>query len=357
VKSDAELVTGPGWVEVRRAGLRDQRIRAKDIVGASTAEVEGGVLLTLAHKARRTPILLEVATEDDAEVVRRALGIGHGGFGALSWQATRTGLTTWGILGRIAWAVGPFVILALKQFAPSVKFLGVFALLGMMLGLVLTFVDWFSGLALPAPPIGMDARGVTVWTKAGWSLVPYAEIGDVRVEPDRIVLETSRGEVATERSRFAWNGEGLSDEDARALAAQVTSAARRARGQGRPKDDRASQLETLRRRDDEPAREWLLRLDALGRTLDGGGYRGTSLDTKDLLSVLDDPEADPALRAGVARVLRSSAVPDAKIRIDAAVATTHDEQAARFLRVATGDDLDAAAFEIGSAEPARRGRT
>jgi hypothetical protein len=221
----------------------------------------------------------------------------------------------------------------------------------MIIGLVLAIVDWFSVLALPAPPLVMDARGVTVWTARGWTLVPYAEIGDVRIAPGRIALETSRGEVATVRSRFAWNGEGLSDEDAQALAAQVTSAARRARGQGRPKDDRASQLESLLRRDGEPAREWLLRLDTLGRTLDaGGGYRGTSLDTKDLLAVLDDPEADPALRAGVARVLRSSAVPEAKIRIDAAVATTHDEQAARLLRIASSDDVDAAASEIGADE-------
>ena len=53
-----ELSTKPGVVEIRRAGTRTQKIRARDIVGATTARTREGVLLTFQHGKREQPISL-----------------------------------------------------------------------------------------------------------------------------------------------------------------------------------------------------------------------------------------------------------------------------------------------------------
>jgi hypothetical protein len=99
------------------------------------------------------------------------------------------------------------------------------------------------------------------------------------------------------------------------------------------------------RRNGETAREWLVRLDMAGQMLSAGsGYRGNSLDAADLWTILEDPEAEPELRAAAARVLRHS--PDNRVRIDTAVAAVRDESTNRRLRVAVEDDLDEACQEL-----------
>jgi hypothetical protein len=78
----------------------------------------------------------------------------------------------------------------------------------------------------------------------------------------------------------------------------------------------------------------------------GHGYRGNTLDAEDLWTILEDPEAEPVLRAAAARVLRHSPAPDARVRIDAAVAAVRDESTNRRLRIAIQDDLDGASQEL-----------
>ena len=73
----AELVTGPGYVEIKSAGTRNQRIEARAIVGATTARTTRGILFTLAHANRTQPLTIEVDSDADADRVRAALGIGQ----------------------------------------------------------------------------------------------------------------------------------------------------------------------------------------------------------------------------------------------------------------------------------------
>ena len=70
------------------------------------------------------------------------------------------------------------------------------------------------------------------------------------------------------------------------------------------KNDVTGRVDVLRRNGESP-RDWLARLDVTGQTLAAGaGYRGTTLDSEDLWAILEDPEAEPDLRAAAARVLR-----------------------------------------------------
>src|SRR5690349_4012625 len=41
-----EVVCGPGYVDIKKAGSRNQRIHARSITGATTARTKSGVLLT-----------------------------------------------------------------------------------------------------------------------------------------------------------------------------------------------------------------------------------------------------------------------------------------------------------------------
>src|SRR4051812_842070 len=61
---NAELVLGPGFVEVKRAGTRNQKIRAKDITGGTSARTKNGFVFTMQLKNRDQPVTLELRTED-----------------------------------------------------------------------------------------------------------------------------------------------------------------------------------------------------------------------------------------------------------------------------------------------------
>ena len=82
----AELVTGPGYIEIKKAGTRAQRIDARSINGGTTARTSKGILFTLSHAKRDQPVTIEVESDADADRVRLALGIGHGGFGSVGWR-------------------------------------------------------------------------------------------------------------------------------------------------------------------------------------------------------------------------------------------------------------------------------
>jgi hypothetical protein len=141
--------------------------------------------------------------------------------------------------------------------------------------------------------------------------------------------------------------DSVSEEEAHALVEQIMGAAARARGLGVSKVDVMQRIEPLRRNGEAP-RDWFVRLDMQGRMLEtsSGAYRGNSLSPEDLWAVLEDPEADAELRAAAARVLRHSPKPEARVRIDAAVAAVRDEATTRRLRIALRDDVDAMQYEL-----------
>lgn len=335
----AELECGAGFVVVKNAGPRGQRIRASQITGCSTARTATGILLTLQHAKRAQPIEIEVDTEDDANAVRRALGIGHAGFGALGWNTTamphRGAMTTGLALAGLA--------AAMALPAPG---------LAWFLGFVSTFMgltSLTSGFSLRS--IAMGHEGVQMpspW--GGWLMVPYAEIEAVDREVWGLRFRTARGAFNV---NVGWGV--LSAHDRDSLVRQIESAAARARGEGRMKMPLSERVAILRR-GQESAQAWVARLDTSGELLSGGGggYRDASLDAEDLWAVLEDPDVTPDLRAAAARVLSRIRRPEVRTRIDAAVAAMHDEKTIRRVRVAVDDDASAAGLELAYLDDERQ---
>jgi hypothetical protein len=353
---NAELACGPGYVDVTRSGSRNQRILAKDITGATTARTQAGLLLTLQHRKRNQPITLELANDAEADQIRHALGIGHGGFGTIEWrtQADNTGKAAF--VGRIM----VLVVCAITSACwagisneAALAFgilLGQFALVGAVLGL--------AGLLdkKTQPTIVMASEGLRLKTRLGWFALPYEGVQNVDDHPRGFVFNVPPpyNTVAVEQVGAMMGG--LARSDRGTVVAQIMAAALRARGLGPQKQDVSGRVEVLRRHGESP-RDWLVRLDMAGQMLaSGSGYRGNTLDTEDLWSVLEDPEADADLRAAAARILRHA--PNTKVRIDAAVAAVRDETTSKRLRVAIGDDLDSASQELAfldATDPKRRG--
>lgn len=357
---ETTLSLGPGYVDVRGAGLRNQRIHARSILGATTASTRGGVLLTLAHAKRSLPITFEVESEADADRLRRVLGIGHGGFGILSWSTVTDTARRIGTIGNAGIAICALLLLGVLYDAPRNPAI----LFGMTFGLLGTFAPVLFMLALVgifakghAPTIVMDPSGVRLSTPQGWFGASYAAIRDVRREGRRLAieLEAPLSTVSVNCGR-TWLGAGITDAELRDLRAQLLSAAARARGLGRPKEDVSTRVDVLRRRDEAP-RDWLVRLDTTGHMLASpAGYRGLAVDVEDLWATLEDPEADPELRTAALRVLRHLKTDEARTRIAETIASVHDVRQSRKLRVATNDDVDAATreLEILDVEDARR---
>jgi len=343
-----ELETGPGFVEITRAGTRSQRIEAQSIIGGTTARTSKGILFTLQHAKRDQPISLEVENDAEADRIRQALGIGHGGFGALRWTTRAGPSAKAGFWGRLVTLLIGVVVVALGATV-SDEAAGVAALMTghfALLCTILSLVGYFG--RKPEPSVIMTAEGLKIRTKQGWFSVPYDHVqsverihGAVRFKvppPYHVVDVEADGNLI---------GPGLGPDDAAGLMKQILSAGARARGLGASKTDVSGRVDVLRRNGESP-RNWLARLDMAGRMLEStvAGYRGHTLDHEDLWAVLEDPEADADLRAAAARVLRHSVKPETRLRIDAAVAAVRDESVNRRLRIAIRDDVDNASQEL-----------
>lgn len=340
---NAELECGPGYVAVKKVGTRSQRIAAKDIVGATTARGASGFLLTLQHRKRGTPITLELADEAEVEKVRQALGIGHGGFGEIAWRTEGDSTTRSAFGGNV---IGAFVGFAWAAAAATGGAGGWSVLLGMA-GFVASIMA-VVGMLSPAsqPSIVMTSTGIRLRTPRGWFALPYEALRDITENPTQFVFSVPEpyNWVVVDKSRAITGG--LSDADRQVVTAQLMAAALRARGMGPQKNDVTGRVDVLRR-NGESARDWLVRLDMAGQMLAAGsGYRGNTLDVQDLWAVLEDPEAEPELRAAAARVLKHSQAPETKVRIDAALAAVRDDRTTRRLRIAVQDDLDGATEEL-----------
>jgi hypothetical protein len=342
-----ELVCGPGHVDVKGGVTRTERIDAKSIVGGSTARTRSGLVLTLAHVRREAPLVLELESEADAERVRQSLGIGHDGFGAIGWRTSATGGSGTPHTSRAIALVSGLVI-ALAMVSGAVPLIALSAFFGGLVAFFATMIGaagWFVAPELPT--VLMTSDGLRLWTARGWFHLPYGNVLDVVVEKGciRFVVPPPHHEVVVARS-VPWAGDGLTEDEAVALVAQIRTAADRARGHGPRKADVTGRVEVLRRLGDSP-RAWFARLDMAGQMLSAGaGYRGHPLEIEDLWLVLEDPDADAELRMAAARVLRSSGQPDAKVRIDTAVAAVRDEGAHAKLRIAVDDDVERASAEL-----------
>ncbi|MFO0742609.1 MAG: hypothetical protein U0270_42440 [Labilithrix sp.] len=345
---NAELVLGPGFVEVKQAGSRNQKIRAKDITGGTSARTKQGTFaFTVQLKNRDQPVTIELRNEEELIRLRHALGVGHGGFGTVAWTSQVDSNARTAATGRVMGSIG-FGVMTLLQLLMSdhqaanglCGFIGMFAGIGMLLGLV----GLFSRASDPTVVMAWD--GLKLKSVRGWFALPYGMLANLEDHKRGLIfhLPPPHPPVGVEKSPAVIGG--LSLQDRQTLIAQITSAAQRARGLGPQKDDVRGRVDQLRRNGESP-RDWLTRLDMAGQMLAAGsGYRGNTLDAEDLWAILEDPEAEPELRAAAARVLRHSTVPEARVRIEAAVAAVRDEATNKRLRIAVRDDLDGASQEL-----------
>ncbi|HVJ90865.1 MAG TPA: hypothetical protein VM580_13765 [Labilithrix sp.] len=352
----AELDCGPGYIQVKGASLRSQRIVAKDIVGATTARTASSVLLTLQHRHRAHPITLQLSSEAEAEKIRHALGIGHSGFGVVSWRTQTDSTDRASFVGRIMALLWSLATIMMTLGVSSEAGLGVGILFGMF-GVVGAMVGLAGlGSASALPTVIMSAEGLRLHTPRGWFTVPYGNVQEIEERGQHIFFKVPEPywSVAVERShRFAG---GPSKNEREVMIAQIKAAAQRAHGFGPQKNDVTGRVDVLRR-NGETARDWLSRLDMAGQMLSAGpGYRGNTLDVEDLWAILEDPDADADLRAAAARVLRHAPTDNARIRIDAAVAAVRDETTNRRLRIAVSDDLDEASKELALLDAESRER-
>jgi hypothetical protein len=359
--AEGSLDLGPGRVKIAAGRLR-AAIHAREITGASTAKTERGYALTLARKGRATPTTLEVETEAEVDRLRIALGVGHGGHGALAWWTAPSQSQRSAFGGRITSLVVTTALLAAVAYRESdgdgsFGFLALASFIGFMaipIGLILSAL---GASKLPAPSVEMTAEGIRLTTTRGPFLLPYVYYAGFERQGDHLVFPVPApwGQVSVLASA-PTRGAGVTDDDLAILRAQLDGAALRARGFGRTKEEVAGRVETLRR-GRESARDWLSRLDMVGQTLmSGAGYRGQSLDAEDLWMVLEDPDAEEDLRTAAARILRHVASPDAKVRIAAAVAAIRDEDLNERVRVVAEEPLEEAVVVVDEIEKRRWGK-
>jgi hypothetical protein len=341
-----ELEVQPGYVRVKKAGTRNQVIRARDIVGATTTRTREGLILTLQHALRDQPITLQVKDDAEADAVRAALGIGHSGYGTIAWRSipsgSMKGLVVSGIISALA-----FLACVLFGAAGSV---GGSVLAGMLAfsAMAVAFFSWLGRETTPS--IVMTADGLGLHTANGWFRVPYDWIQQVTDQGEalRFTVPAPYYTVGVRCGGPAFGA--LSAEDKQVIIKQIEAAGQRARGLGPHKNDASARVDILRRNGQTP-RDWLMRLDMQGQMLsDGSGYRGNTLDAEDLWAILEDPEAEPELRSAAARVLRHSTHATARPRIEAAVAAVREDGTNKRLRISLRDDVDAASQELATLE-------
>jgi hypothetical protein len=347
----ARLVLGRGKVTLRGAGLLGQTLRARDLLGVTTARTDEGFHLVATRKTQdRRPIVLTVASLAELRAVLDALGVGEDGFGTVRFGTTprALGLVT-GLAGAVmtVTAAIAFVETALGRFLPD-------ALDDAVLATTISafFLSIWGILALIEKVADGEValRDVGVGTSANRRVYPWAAIDTPRLEGADLVF-WPRGapqtawaavRVGLDDDARAWFGAGKAERGV--LAAVVEAAARRAMGEGDIHRVDGSAVAHLRR-NGESLREWLARLDGVAASLAGGAFRGGSIDTKLLQDLLADPGADGELRIAAGRILAHLDLDEARVRIDDAVAKAHDPTEAARLRVAlTGADGAEALF-------------
>ena len=283
---DADLTIEPGLVRISKAGVLSQRIAARGLCAASTATTPGGESIALVRGVGGDrPLVLELATHEDAVTVRRALGVGARGFGEVSWPSTSE---------RNDWEL--LVLRALSALG----------WVSMASALLVGRVELSLGLALAVIPVSAIALAV-------------GAAGQQHLVPPRA--------NTVEREQLAAHQRAAAD---RAGQAEIHAA--------------SATLAPLARGGDENSRVWLERVDAMAASMvEDDGYRRGSLEPADLWNTLEDPDAAPHLRAVAARVLARVAPDEARLRIGEALSLERDARTRVGIRVALEEDVEVAA--------------
>jgi hypothetical protein len=327
-----------GAIRVKNAGAVSQRVAAADVRAASTSELAGGAcsIALVRHEEGDPPLWLELDTPGELDQVRRALGIGYAGFGVLRWPPERGAFHNVPTAADVVATVGWLGILA-------AVFLGATEVaLAIALPIVpLTLVAMVMATTPRAgqPRVVLTPQGVHVFAKGSGALLPWSTIVDAKVEGASLAIETRGGrEIVPMR--------GALPREREHMATQLRSGAARARGEGPLPPELPASVAVLAPRD-EGRRAWLERLDATAASLSqGDGYRQSSVEARDLWTVMESPDAPPSLRAAAARILARVAPEEAGDRIAKALAMEHDPETRQHIRVALEEDVDVAAREL-----------
>ncbi len=357
--TNASVELHPGALRIRNAGLRDRDVTAKQVQGATTARSDGGVMLHLGGVADGgTPLALEFASDEEAAQARDALGIGHHGFGKLSWEPTPGDASGGRNVFRII-SAALFFVCALSAVGAAVEsswwaLYGVCTTFGVI---TLGLAALLSMLAWSAPRVQVSADGVSFTNGGVGRFIRWGDIAGVNQARDHVALSYAQGHpplvVPTALTR--WSRRGMAEVDQEAFLAVVHSGARRARGEGPRKEEIAARVEVLSR-GGAPSRDWLARLDVEAQRLLAGGYRGSVMDKDDLYRLLGDPDAAAEVRAAAARILLRVDPTVARLRVDHALATTRDATDEARIRLATESDPERAGEALDQLPPPRAAR-
>jgi hypothetical protein len=344
---DAEVAIARGAIHVRRAGLLSQTIDARTVTGASTTTSSGGVELAIAREGREEhPILLSLETEAEADAVRRALGVGHFGAGSLAWKAAEVARDRILRAVRVLVALAALGVAGARVLHPDEPVLPLLLPIGalVLVAAMALRERWDSRLE---GMIVLDARGLHYGRGAFVETIRFEDIETADVVPEG-VLVTQRPParaVLLPVTRVHHTQTGMTGAELDHVVLQIRAAARRAHGEGRARPELPDASGIARR--DADASAWVTRLDATAELLARGReYRGAPTEAH-LWALLEDADADADLRGAAARVL-VRARPEARDRIDAALATIRDLRTALRVRVMLEPDAASASRAIAA---------
>lgn len=334
---EVDVVLAPGEVRVPTTG---HVIRARDVLGASSAAHDGGFVLHVDERRSPGPHAFVVRTEEELDALRRALGVGHDGSGAVDFPLSRD----------------PSSIFAVIAAASTFMCSG----LSMPLLLVWPFLKawpraWRTRDLLTMTPsgvvIGRQGAAGAAAGAAGFE-IPYDRIGEVRVGAAPVTLQLVGQDSALLTTLYART---MREDDARRLASQIETAARRSRGGAAPRTSALDRIAALRRAG-QSARDWLARVDASDHLLARDGYRAAPIDPEDLRRVLDDPTEAFEDRLAAGRFLVRAEGEAARVRVEESLLNARvDPKRVRVALEAPPEEA-AEAFEAAEAEAERAQR-
>lgn len=318
-------------------------IRARDVVGATTARFGNHVTLMLAHKRRKSPVFIEVADEGELRDICKSLGIGHHGFGSVDVPVRQTGAD------KLRYIVHPATLaVIIAAFLASGETQATLASWATMFGMLAGMVGIIT-LATPPPKIRVTSSGVYLATKDGQAFAPFSSIKRITLSKDAIVVELRTAEDTSviwrvDATQATWRRQLASRAELEQLVAQIQAAVDRAHGKFVVKPEPETALAQLRRAEGEPLRAWLARIDTLN--IGATAYREASIEEPELWALLEDPEAAADTRAAAARVLARAAPDELKVRVANVLATERNERT----RARIAASLDERALELEEEE-------
>ncbi len=315
----SELSIRPG--EVRELGRMGLRLRARDVLGMTTCLHEDGYALSVQMRHDPAPHTLVLPDAETLDRVRQALGGGHDGTGVVAWplQGDQREL---GVL--IAAGISSFLCMGV---------------IGMALSFAVPFLRAFPKRASNVPSVALAEAGLT-WRWGGLVVYPYAAIAQCSYQAASKCLML----VSTTGQQALIPIPHIGKEQAMVMASQVNAAARRARGERVLRDSALDRVHALKRNQAEPIKSWLGRLEGLAASLNGDNYRSAPVSADDLWRIAQDPDESFEDRAGAGRVLLKAMGPDARVRVEEALANARTPE--KRIRVVLEDDIDAAADAI-----------